>query len=325
MNVLVTGSAGFIGFHLTRKLLDSGLNVVGIDNLNKYYDSKLKIDRLNILRKYPNFKFYKISICNFNKLNDIFNNLKPAIIIHLAAQAGVRYSIKNPRAYISSNLVGFGNIIELAKKYDVQKFIYASSSSVYGNSDIVPFSEKNETSQPISLYAATKKCNEVVAHSYSHLYGLNTIGLRFFTVYGPWGRPDMAYFSFTKNIINGKPINIFNNGNLFRDFTYIDDVVKAITGIALKDLSKIMKKHHNYLILNVGNNKPVKLDNFVKLIEKFLGKKAKKNLLPMQPGDVDTTYADISKIYDLLTFKPRTSIKKGLKEFINWYRDYFKE
>lgn len=304
--ILVTGAAGFIGFHLVQRLLKEGCNVVGIDNLNEYYDVKLKKDRLKLLSENKNFVFRKVDIKNKKAVDRIFETYRPSYVINLAAQAGVRYSIENPYAYVDSNLVGFVNILEACRKYPVKHLIYASSSSVYGGNKVSPFSTRHNVDHPVSLYAATKKSNELLAHTYSHLFGIPTTGLRFFTVYGPWGRPDMAYFSFTKDILSGNPIKVFNYGKMERDFTYIDDVVEGI----VKLIDRIPTPNENwdetkddistsfapYKIYNIGNNNPVPLMNFISVLESALGKVAKKVYLDLQPGDVLRTYADISEI-----------------------------
>ncbi|MEH7253620.1 NAD-dependent epimerase, partial [Neobacillus niacini] len=303
MNILVTGAAGFIGFHLSKRLLDENYHVIGVDNLNEYYDAHLKKDRLNILEKNANFEFYKIDLANQESLMQIFENKSINIVINLAAQAGVRYSLDNPHSYVHSNLFGFINILEACRHNQVEHLIYASSSSVYGANSNIPFSTKDSVDHPISIYAATKKANELMAHSYSHLFNIPTTGLRFFTVYGPWGRPDMAYYSFTKAIVEGNTLKVFNNGDMSRDFTFIDDIVEGI----IKLLDHPPKNNNNwdrkkpdpsssyapYKIYNIGNNNPVKLMEFIQILEKLIGKKAKVELLPMQPGDVKETYADI--------------------------------
>lgn len=313
--ILVTGSAGFIGFSVTQKLLDQGYEVVGIDNLCDYYDPKLKRDRNKILKRFKNYTFLKGDISSKQFVEKIFKENKINKVCHLAAQAGVRYSIENPAVYVESNLVGFANLIEEAKNRKVENFVFASSSSVYGNNKKVPFSPQDRVDEPISLYAATKKADELIAYTYNHLFGLNTTGLRFFTVYGPWGRPDMAYFSFTRDILAGKTIKVFNHGKMERDFTYIDDIVDGIV-VALN-------KKLGYKILNLGNNNPVKLGYFIECIEKSLGKEATKKMLPMQPGDVRKTYADIDESKKILNFEPKISIEKGIKRFIEWYKDYY--
>ena len=317
MNFLISGSAGFIGFHLSEFLLKKKHSVLGIDDLNNYYDVRLKKSRLNLLKKYKNFFFFKKKIEDI-KIVNFFKKKKIDIIINLAAQAGVRHSLENPYVYINSNILGQVNMLELAKELKIKKYIYASSSSVYGGNKSLPFSVKDRVDNPISLYAASKKSTELIAEYYSHLYKIKSIGLRFFTVYGPWGRPDMATFIFTKNIINGKPINIFNYGKMKRDFTYVDDIVSGIYGsINLK-----LKKLHQ--VYNLGNSKSESLLEFIKLIEKNLNKKAKKNFLPLQPGDVPATFADISESTKDLKFAPKTKIKEGIPRFIEWFKKYYK-
>ena len=312
--ILVTGSAGFIGMHLCKNLLDNGYLILGIDNLNEYYDPNLKNARLKILSKYDNFSFEKIDISNFGSLEQVFKTYSPDKVVNLAAQAGVRYSLKNPHAYIKSNLVGFMNILECCRHYNVKGLIYASSSSVYGGNKEIPFSVHDRTDRPISIYAASKKANELMAATYSHLYGLNTTGLRFFTVYGPWGRPDMAMYIFTEKIMKEKPIPLFNKGVMKRDFTYIDDIVNGI-------ISSIEKNYHSE-IFNLGNNKSEDLMDVVKIIEKELDKKAMLNLLGMQPGDVTKTFANIDYTVKKLNYKPETTIYEGIPNFINWYKQY---
>ena len=316
MKILVTGAAGFIGFHLTKSLLDDGFEICGIDNLNNYYDPALKKDRLKILRDYSNFTFEKVDISNREKLNKLFNKINPEKVVNLSAQAGVRYSIENPYAYVSSNLVGFVNIIELCRQNNVKGLIYASSSSVYGANKKIPFSIDDRVDKPLALYGATKRANELIAHSYSHLYNLNTTGLRYFTVYGPWGRPDMAMYIFTSKIINNEAIPLFNNGDMKRDFTYIDDIVYG-TRAALD-------KNYKYEIFNLGNHKSERLKDIISLIEKHLSKKAKIKKLPIQPGDVKRTFADIEYTTKMLNFFPKTSVKSGIPKFIDWYKYYNK-
>lgn len=327
LKILVTGSAGFIGFHVTQKFLEIGANVIGIDNLNSYYDVNLKKDRLKQIKS-ENFTFIEIDFSHKDQLLKIFKNYgKFDRVIHLGAQAGVRHSITNPFDYVNSNLVGFVNILEACRNFEIEHLIYASSSSVYGMNKTIPFSEKDFVDHPVSLYAATKKSNELIAHSYSHLYGLPTTGLRFFTVYGPWGRPDMAYFLFAEAIIKGENIDIFNNGEMERDFTYIDDVVNGIVKVSEKPLHEIDQSSKKiktpYQIFNIGNNKPIKLTKFVEIIENAIRKKAKKNFLPMQPGDVKKTYADIESLYEKIGYKPETKIEDGLIKFIDWFMDYY--
>ncbi|MGH1880331.1 GDP-mannose 4,6-dehydratase [Enterococcus casseliflavus] len=325
MKILVTGSCGFIGYHLSKKLLESDNIVVGIDNINDYYDTNLKMKRLSFLEKEKNFTFKKIDLVESDLLDDLFLNEKFDIVINLAAQAGVRYSIENPKAYLDANLIGFFNILEACKKHSISKLIYASSSSVYGGNDKVPFSEDDQVDRPVSLYAATKKSNELLAYSYSSLYKMKTIGSRFFTVYGELGRPDMAYFSFTKNISEGKKISLFNNGNMSRDFTYIGDIVESINYLLDENLdNKIFtdKKNEYYKILNIGNNSPVALKKFVRILEKHIGKEAVIEYKEMQKGDVEKTFADTEKLEKITGFKPLTSLDDGLKKFVDWYKDY---
>lgn len=402
--ILITGAAGFIGFHLSKKLCQEGYDIIGIDNLNDYYDVNLKIARLKILQDYKitilkdskierlerakdskierletakdskikrlekakdskierlksaqqdggqglqcfdsaqhdnknnkgNFKFEKMDLVEREKIFELFEKEKFDYVIHLAAQAGVRYSIENPYAYIESNITGFMNILEACRNYPVKHLIYASSSSVYGANVKQPFSENDNVDHPVSLYAATKKSNELMAHTYSSLYDIPTTGLRFFTVYGPWGRPDMAYFSFTKDIIEGNTINVFNNGDLERDFTYIDDIVEGI----IRLINKIPQKNENwdkiksdpatsfapYRVFNIGNNKPVKLNEFINILEEIIGKKAVKNYLPMQKGDVYSTFANIDLLSDMTGFNPKTDLREGLQKFVDWYINYF--
>lgn len=334
MNILVTGSAGFIGMHLSIRLLKEGHRVIGYDNVNSYYDKELKNDRLEILNQFNEFIFYEEDLINREAVNNCFQKERVEIVINLAAQAGVRYSLENPQSYVDSNICGFLNILEACRNYNIKHLIYASSSSVYGANVKSPFSIEDEVNHPVSLYAATKKSNELMAHSYSHLYNIPTTGLRFFTVYGSYGRPDMAYYSFTKNIIEGKPIKIFNNGEMKRDFTFIDDIVDGITSLLRKYPTKDINWDENfpkpnisyapYKLYNIGNNKPVKLLDFVETLEKHIGVKAKKEFLPMQPGDVKETFADISELNKDAGFNPSTSIDEGLKYFIDWYRSYYK-
>ncbi len=322
MKILITGSAGFIGFHISKLFLQKGHHVYGIDSLNRYYDVKLKKARNKILLSYNKYRFKKISINSSKKISSIFEKNKFDLVIHLAAQAGVRYSLKNPRTYIESNIKGFFNIIDNIKRNNVKNFIYASSSSIYGNSNKAVFKESDYATSPIQLYAATKRSNELIAHAYSSLYNINTIGLRFFTVYGPWGRPDMSLFLFTKKIINNQKIDVFNYGKHFRDFTFIDDVVKGIYLCATKGFSKTKKNH--FKIFNIASGNPIKLMNFIGIIEKKLKSKANKNFLKLQKGDVIKTYGSIKKINSELGYKPKTSIYLGVSKFINWYKIFYK-
>jgi len=316
---LITGSAGFIGFHLSKKLLSGGSTVIGVDNLNNYYDQNLKKNRNKILKKYKNYKFKKIDIKNYKKLESVFKKNKFECIINLAAQVGVRYSLINPKSYIDNNIIGFFNVIDLTKKYKVKDIIYASSSSIYGIQSKFPIKENFDTSSPTQLYAATKKSNEVIAASYSKLYNINTIGLRFFTVYGPWGRPDMAPIKFAKNIIKGKPIEVFNKGKHSRDFTFVDDIVDGIFKI-IKKRKKVSKNK----IYNIGNGKKISLIEYIKLIEKNLNKKAKKKFLPLQKGDVIKTHSSTKLLKKDFGYIPKTSVGNGVKKFINWYLSYYK-
>ena len=338
--ILVTGIAGFIGFHLTKKLLAKGYDVVGIDNINNYYDINLKNDRLKELglnRKGKNWnstilnlKFYNIDISDRKSVSQIFSENKINAVCNLAAQAGVRYSIENPDAYIQSNIIGFQNIIECCRNYGVKNLSYASSSSVYGGNENLPFSENDAVDSPISLYAATKKSNELVAYTYSHLYGIPTTGLRFFTVYGPWGRPDMALFLFVRAILENKPINVFNNGEMLRDFTYIDDMGEGVIRVIENPAKSPSKKSRlnptkaPYKIYNIGNNNPVKLMDFIVAIENSLNKKFEINFMPLQPGDVPKTYANIDLLVKELNYKPNTTIEKGIDNFVRWYLQYYK-
>ncbi|MAV94401.1 NAD-dependent epimerase [Pseudomonadota bacterium] len=332
--ILVTGCAGFIGMHTCKRLLDDLHEIIGIDNLNNYYSIELKKDRLNNLSSYKNFTFFESDISDFASLEKIFINENISMVINLAAQAGVRYSIENPNAYISSNVQGFMNILEACRNHSIKHLVYASSSSVYGGNTNLPFSEDQNVDHPVSIYAATKKSNELMAHSYSHLFNLPTTGLRFFTVYGPWGRPDMALFLFTKAIIENKTIDVFNNGNMVRDFTYIDDIVNGIVRVLFKPAessSNHDSKHPNpsissspYRIFNIGNNSPVQLLDYISAIENVVGIESNKNYLPIQPGDVAETSASTDKLNQWVNFHPETSIEFGIEKFVNWYRDYFK-
>ena len=316
--ILITGCAGFIGFHLSKRLLEEGYSVAGIDNVNSYYDISLKEDRLKVLSRYPHFSFIKGSMENLELLEGMFEQFKPDVVVHLAAQAGVRYSLTNPHTYIQSNLVGFFNILECCKKHQIEHLLYASSSSVYGLSKEVPFSTTHSVDCPISLYAATKKSNELMAHTYSHLYGIQTVGLRFFTVYGPWGRPDMAMFKFTKAILEGKPIDVYNHGQLSRDFTYIDDIISGVVRLLQKpDLESCA-------VFNIGHGSPVQLMDFINAVEVATGLKANCNYLPMQPGDVEQTWADTQGLFDAVGYKPDVPVQVGAAKFVDWYRSYYK-
>ena len=320
MTILITGSAGFIGYHVTKKILNKNIKVIGIDNINNYYDINLKKNRIKDLKKNKKFFFYKLDLLNYKKLDNIVKNKKIKIIIHLAAQAGVRYSIKNPRIYFKSNLEGFFNILEISRHNNIKHLIYASTSSVYGDSKKFPLSEINRTDQPLSFYAATKKSNEVMAHSYSYIYKLPCTGVRFFTVYGPFGRPDMALFKFTKNILNNHPIELYNNGNHFRDFTYVDDIVDGIYSLIKKE----SKKSIPYEIFNIGNGTPKKLLDYLKHIEKNLNKISKTKKLPLQTGDIVKTHSNINKLKKYTGYKPKTNIKIGISKFIEWYKEYYR-
>lgn len=320
--ILITGAAGFIGFHLSKRILDEGGEVIGFDNINDYYEVSLKESRLDILNKYEKFTFVKGNLAEKKAVDSLFENYKPDIVVNLAAQAGVRYSIDNPAAYIESNIIGFYNILEACRNYQPEHLIYASSSSVYGNQKKTPFSTDDNVDHPISLYAATKKSNELMAFTYSHLYKFPSTGLRFFTVYGPYGRPDMAYFSFTKKIMNGETIKIFNNGDMYRDFTYVDDIVQGIMNMLLNPPVPD-ENGDRAKVYNIGNNNPEKLMYFIETLEKAIGKTAKKEYLPMQPGDVYQTYADVSELQRDFDFKPSTPIEEGLSNFVKWYFEYY--
>ena len=334
MKILLTGAAGFIGMTTALRLLARGDEVVGLDNLNDYYDVSLNQNRLNRLLPYPGFRFVKLDVADRAGMADLFVAEKFDRVIHLAAQAGVRYSLQNPHAYIESNVVGFTNILEGCRHARVQHLVYASSSSVYGGNTKMPFSEHDSVDHPVSLYAATKKANELMAHTYSHLYGLPTTGLRFFTVYGPWGRPDMALFLFTKAILEGRAIDVFNHGKMQRDFTYVDDIVEGVIRVidriaspnAAYDASRADPASSNvpYRVFNIGNNNPVPLLDFIGCIENALGKKAEKNLLPLQDGDVPETYANTDALNEWVGFVPGTSIEQGIGRFVAWYREYYK-
>ncbi len=349
MKLLITGTAGFIGFHLVNKLINEGYDIVGLDNINSYYDINLKYGRLEktgIEKEeikynhitgstlFSNYKFIRLNLEDDTNISKLFDKEGFDKVIHLAAQAGVRYSIENPRTYIDCNIVGFLNILEGCRYNNIKHLVYASSSSVYGLNEKMPFTVHDNIDHPLSLYAASKKSNELMAHTYSHLYGLPTTGLRFFTVYGPWGRPDMALFKFTKAILGNKPIDVYNNGDMERDFTYIDDIVEGISRI-IKSAPKGNEKWTGinpdpssskapFKVYNIGNNEPVKLLDFIKYIENTTGKKAKKNMLPIQPGDVPKTWADVSALNNDFNYKPKTTIEKGVKNFVNWYSDYYK-
>ena len=320
--ILITGAAGFIGFHLSKRLLESGIRIIGFDNINSYYDTSLKHTRLEILQKYDDFRFIKGDLADAAAVTAIFEEFHPEIVVNLAAQAGVRYSIENPQVYIESNVVGFFNILEACRIHPVKHLVYASSSSVYGNQEKTPFSTTDDVSRPISLYAATKKTNELMAYTYSHLYGIPATGLRFFTVYGPYGRPDMAYFSFTEKIVKGETIKIFNNGDMYRDFTYVDDIVQGIVNL-LEHPPETDAAGDRHKVYNIGNNKPEKLMHFIEVLERCLGREAKKEYLPMQPGDVYQTYADVDDLIADFGFKPETSIEEGLGKFVEWYKSYY--
>ncbi|HQA97728.1 MAG TPA: NAD-dependent epimerase [Clostridia bacterium] len=325
--IVVTGAAGFIGFHLSRRLLEEGREVVGFDNLNDYYPVSLKQARLNQLAASPGFDFIQGDLSDPRAVEAVFLEHQPTVVVNLAAQAGVRYSIENPQVYIDSNITGFFNILEACRHHPVQHLVYASSSSVYGNQQKTPFSVSDDVSHPISLYAATKKSNELMAYTYSHLYAIPATGLRFFTVYGPWGRPDMAYFSFTDKLIRGEPIRVFNHGDMKRDFTYIDDIVQGVVSL-LDSPPQGTPPHRLY---NIGNNQPVDLMHFIKTLEsnlmreKLIGKPAVMEFLPMQPGDVYQTYADVDALMRDFNFKPSTSIEEGLAHFVSWYKAYYME
>jgi UDP-glucuronate 4-epimerase len=334
LKIIVTGSAGFIGFSLCEKLLKRGDTIIGIDNHNDYYDPKIKESRLKLLIKYSNYQHYRIDLTDQTNLDKIFNEQRPIKVVNLAAQAGVRYSMENPLAYINSNIVGFAHILENCRYHKVKHLVYASTSSVYGANTKMPFSEHDSANHPLSVYAASKKSNELMAHSYSNLYQLPTTGLRFFTVYGPWGRPDMALFKFTKNILEDKQIDVFNHGKHTRDFTYIDDIVEGI----IKTLDNPALGNNDWdsnqpdqatskvpwRIYNIGNNKPVQLMDYIEALEKTLEKKAKINFLPLQPGDVPDTYASVENLNKKFNYKPTTSVTQGVSAFVKWYKEYYK-
>ena len=321
---LITGGAGFIGFYLSKALLEKGAEVVGLDNLNDYYEVSLKEERLAILRGLEGYRFVKADLSDKETVIRLFEEYRPQIVVNLAAQAGVRYSIDNPDAYIQSNIVGFFNILEACRHYPVEHLVFASSSSVYGGNKKVPFSTQDQVDQPVSLYAATKKSNELMAYSYSKLYQIPLTGLRFFTVYGPMGRPDMAYFKFAKKIMADEPIQIYNNGDMLRDFTYIDDIITGVENILCNPPSTD-ENGAAYKIYNIGNNKPEKLMDYIAVLEKCLGKEATKEFLPMQPGDVYETYADVTDLMRDYGFKPSTTIEEGLSKFAEWFKNYYRE
>ncbi len=334
MKILITGSVGFIGSALSRKCLELGYEIVGLDNHNDYYEKSLKESRLTLINNHPNYQHYRIDLSQNDKIDELFKKYKPHRVVHMAAQAGVRYSLENPMSYVNSNLLGFANIIEGCRKNNIEHLVYASSSSVYGANTSLPYSTNQNVDHPLSLYAATKKSNELIAHSYSHLYKLPTTGLRFFTVYGPWDRPDMALQKFTNQIIKGEIVKVFNEGNHQRDFTYIDDIVEGV----IRVLNQPAKPNLNWSsenpdpsssnapwkVYNIGNNKPVKLLKYIEAIENALGKKAKKEYLPIQPGDIINTWADVNQLVDHFDYKPSTSIEDGVSKFVNWFREYYK-
>lgn len=332
-NVLVTGAAGFIGFQLSRRLLNDGVRVTGVDNLNPYYDVGLKQDRLDQIATNPNFTFVNQDLVDRAALQELFKSTDFDVVVNLAAQAGVRYSLTNPHAYVDSNLVGFVNILECCRHNGVKHLVFASSSSVYGANTSMPFSIHHNVDHPVSLYAATKKANELMAHTYSHLYGLHCTGLRFFTVYGPWGRPDMALFLFTRAIIEGNPIQVFNHGKMQRDFTYIDDIIEGVVRVMARlpeanpewrgDSPDPGTSYAPYKLYNIGNNNPVQLLEFIQEIENALGRKAQKEFMDIQPGDVPATYADVDDLIRDVGFKPETSITDGIRRFVEWFREYY--
>ena len=334
-NVLVTGTAGFIGFHLSKRLLEEEIRVFGLDNLNDYYDPQLKHDRLDILKKYPAFSLHRVDLADADQLETLFKDNAIEVVVNLAAQAGVRYSLTNPQAYVNSNLVGFVNLLECCRHHQVKHLVFASSSSVYGANTNMPFSVHHNVDHPVSLYAASKKSNELMAHTYSHLFGLPCTGLRFFTVYGPWGRPDMALFLFTKAIMENKAIDVFNHGKMKRDFTYIDDIIEGVVRVMknvpdpnpnwTSDAPDPGTSYAKYKIYNIGNNQPVELIDFIHAIETALGKTAKKNFMDIQPGDVPATYANVDDLINDVGFKPDTSIEEGIARFVEWYRSYYGE
>ncbi len=331
--VLVTGAAGFIGFHLCRRLLEEGRPVAGLDNLNPYYSVRLKEDRLAILSGYPRFSFHRLDLADRDGMSRLFAEGRFGIVVHLAAQAGVRYSLENPHAYVESNLAGFVNVLEGCRHAGTRHLVFASSSSVYGANTLMPFSVHHNVDHPVSLYAASKKANELMAHAYSHLFGLPCTGLRFFTVYGPWGRPDMALFLFTRAILEGRPIRVFNYGRMQRDFTYIDDIVEGVVRVMARppapdpawrgDRPDPGSSYAPYRIYNIGNNRPVELDRFIAVIEEAVGKKALREYLPLQAGDVPATYADVEDLAADVGFRPATPLETGIARFVSWYRSYY--
>ncbi|HYC60607.1 MAG TPA: NAD-dependent epimerase [Thermoanaerobaculia bacterium] len=334
MKILVTGAAGFIGYHTSMRLLERGDEVIGVDNVNDYYDVSLKHARLERLRAYPNFSFERLDIADRDAVAALFVRVKPEVVIHLAAQAGVRYSLENPHAYTDSNISGFLNILEGCRHHGVEHLVFASSSSVYGAHTKQPFSEHQNVDHPVSLYAATKKANELMAHTYAHLFRLPVTGLRFFTVYGPWGRPDMALFKFTRGILAGEPIPVFNRGQMIRDFTYVDDIVEGVVRVADRPAQPNPEWTGNdpdpatsaapYRVYNIGNNMPVLLLDCIAMLEECLGKKAQMNFLPIQPGDVTSTMADVSELEQGVGFRPRTPLREGIGRFVDWYREYYR-
>jgi UDP-glucuronate 4-epimerase len=334
MKVLVTGAAGFIGFHLAKRLLERGDAVVGLDSLNAYYDVGLKEARVALLRKLPGFQFVKADLADRNAMEDVFGRSRYDAVVNLAAQAGVRYSIENPRAYVDANVAGFMNVLEGVRHHGTGHLVYASTSSVYGINTRMPFDEHQNTDHPVSLYAATKKANEAMAHAYAHLFGVRATGLRFFTVYGPWGRPDMALFKFTKGILAGEPIPVFNEGKMVRDFTYVDDIVEGVVRVVDRpaqanpawdgDSPDAATSSAPWRLYNIGNNQRVELMSYIRALEAALGKKAKLEMLPMQPGDVMATEADTAELEKLTGFKPKTAVEEGIKRFVAWYREYYK-
>ncbi len=320
--ILITGAAGFIGYHLSRRLLEGGYAIVGYDNLNDYYDPLLKRARLERLSSFPAFSFVAGDLADMSALEAVFALNEPEIVVHLAAQAGVRYSIENPRVYIESNVTGFFNLLETLRRHRVRHLLFASSSSVYGNAEKVPFSVTDPVDCPVSLYAATKRCDEMLAYCYAHLYGMPATGMRFFTVYGPFGRPDMAYFKFTKAIFENRPIEIYNNGDLLRDFTYVDDVTACVESMLLSP-PQADASGARYAVYNIGNNRPERLMDFIETLERATGRIAAKRFLPMQPGDVRKTYADITETARDFGFAPKTPLSEGIPRFVEWYRDYY--